>query len=808
MKKIFKFLRYSKDSSSTSKPQSNRRKWWIWGGLFFVLGFFLACIISVYVGILGLQTLVQMEELLQDQPWDLPSRVYARPFEIKVGAQFERAELKERFTRLGYYPAINVQASGEYAWDENGLDLYLRDASSPDGMRRGFPVRVEQVDDVVAGVWNLETGKRLSKLTLEPELLGSIYDPSLEDRRPIPLEDVPQQFLDCLLVSEDESFFEHHGVDFLGIMRAVWVNLKRGRYAQGGSTITQQLVRNLFLTRKRTLKRKADEAFMAILLELTRTKEQILELYINECYFGQAGSVSISGLRQGARYYFGTEPRHLNLAQSAMLVALLRGPNYYNPFKYPERLKKRRDFILARLAQEGTINDDQRDEAMAQPLPDIPSSLMGTAPYVVDAVRRKLADTLTFSELQSEGYSIFTTIDAHYQQIAQDALRKGLENLEENYPRLKRSEKPLEGALVSIDPQSGAVLAMASGRDFKTSPYNRVLLAQRPIGSVIKPFLYLYALDGTKQDQFNWRPNSLLTDYPITIQTPSGPWTPQNYDRTYHGEVTLRYALEESLNVPAVRLAQQLGIERVAQFFEKVGISNPPRVPSLVLGTVEMSPIQVAKLYTIFLNEGNRITPQYIQSVLLTDQTRLPISPPESVSVASRISSFQILSILQGVFERGTAHRAHSLGWTGIAAGKTGTTDEKKDAWFVGMTPDLITVVWVGFDQPESTGLTGSTGALPIWVDYMSDIKPNGNQVMFEIPPGVKQIPVSYENGSLNPAEDELVVNEYFPVDHFGADRPHEETRSQDEHQQSNETGVRALPDVDITGQPLESENR
>ncbi|HOL92801.1 MAG TPA: PBP1A family penicillin-binding protein [bacterium] len=714
----------------------------------FTGGCLVTFLVLLYIGSYVLRNLSLMERVLSDTPWNLPSRVYAQPFEIAVGAPIDESQLKDRLVSQGYYPTVSVQVSGEYSRDEQGWDFFLRDAETPDGKRPGFPVRCEIREGVVAGLWNRDTGQHLARVTLEPEVLGSIYDPSYEDRRPIPLDDVPPRFIQCLLASEDKSYFEHRGVDPAGILRAFYVNLKRGHYAQGGSTITQQLVRNMFLTRNKTLRRKVDEALMAVLLEMTRSKEQILQLYINECYFGQAGSVSIAGLRQAARYYFGTEPRDLNLSQCALLVALLRGPNYYNPFKYPERVKQRRDQILSRMTEEGTITPEERDQAVAEPLPSAPRSLAGSAPFVVDAVQRRLADMLLPEELQTEGYSIYTTIDMRLQNAAQEAVQEGLEELEKEKPDLKVKDQLLQAALVSIDPYSGAVLALVGGRDFQVSSFNRALLGKRPIGSVIKPFIYLKAMQGAKEGLYDLSPNSYLDDSPVAIQTPFGAWTPQNFNKHFLGPVTLRRALEESLNVPTVRLSQMIGIDVLADFLEGLGFPPLMRVPSLALGTIDLTPLEVAGLYTLFVNQGIRSTPHFIRTVRSGSNSRLPLEAPDSVPLVSPEAAYQVLSMMQGVFERGTANVAYRMGWKGIAAGKTGTSDDRQDSWFVGAVPDLITVVWVGFDRPQPTGLTGSSGALPIWVKFMTKIYPQGNSEPFPAPKGLEERKVDRLTGN------------------------------------------------------------
>ncbi len=773
-----------------------------------ILGGVITLFLMFFLGIYVIQTYARMEDLLQGTPWNLPTRIYGRSYELFVGSEIKRSNIIDRLVQLGYYPVSSVQSSGEYSWDEKGLDLHLHDIPTMDGNRQGFPVRLEVSNNVIIGIWNSDTGKHLSSVMLDPELLGSIYDPSTEDRRPMLLEAVPQQYIDCLLLSEDNDFFKHHGVDPLGIARAFWINLKEQRYAQGGSTITQQLVRSLFLTRKRTIRRKAEEALMAVLLEITRSKDQILELYINECYYGQAGAINIAGLRQASRYYFGTEPRDLTLPQCAMLIAMLRGPNYYNPFKYPERVKKRRDYILARMCQQGKISAEERDQAMETPLPEAPHSLSGSAPYVVDAVRRSLSDLFDVKELQTKGYSIFTTIDPHLQSTAQQALREGLSSLEENYPGLKQSSQTLQAALIAIDPYSGAVRAMVGGRNFGESQYNRVLLAERPVGSVIKPFLALCALEGTYRGDYEWTPNSLLNDLPITIQTPSGPWTPQNYSRENRGLVTLRRTIEHSINVPTVRLSQRIGIDVFADFLKKLGVQSPPRVPTLVLGTLELTPYKVAGMYTPFPNRGEKASPFFIQSIITTDDEKIRLSPPSLKTVASPEASYQVLSMLEGVFKRGTASISRQLGWKGIAAGKTGTTDDRRDAWFVGMTPDLITVVWAGHDEPESTGLTGSMGALPIWIKFMNQIYPEGNQEPFPVPGNLVRHRIYYSTGELAYEDGPNVINEYFLKNTIEEEEPSIKKPAPVRKEEVNEKEffTRPLPNVDIPESRISNE--
>ena len=569
--------------------------------------------------------------------------------------------------------------------------------------------------------------KRRCRHSREPALLSSIYDPQVEDRSLVRLTEIPQSLIDALLVLEDQSFYDHPGVDLKGIVRAFWINFRESRVVQGGSTVTQQLVRNLFLNREQTFTRKIQEALLACLLELTKTKEEILELYFNECYLGQDGSINICGIRQGARYYFNTEPKHLSVSQSALLVAILKGPNYYNPYRFPQRVLERRNLILHNLHKKGMIDAATCKQALAEPIPEKPYPIRNVYPAAADMIQRLKPAFIDSQQLQEEGFSIYTTLDTHLQRAAESALLEGLQELTQKHSAIRQSDEPLNGSIICIDPRDGSIRALVGGRLTRTEPFNRVLLAKRPVGSVIKPFLYLYALQQTEDGLARWFPNSILEDSPVTIQLESGTWSPQNYTNRYKGAVTLRYALEHSLNMPAVRLSQEIGIDDFARFMKYMELENVPAVPSLALGTLELSSFEVAKIFTLFANQGQMITPHVIQSIWNPQQQVVYHHPATRTTIAHPEATFQVLSMLEGVFQRGTAASAHQQGWKGIAAGKTGTTNDYHDAWFVGMTPELLTVVWVGYDHPKRTGLTGGQGALPIWCDFMQRVYPEGN---------------------------------------------------------------------------------
>jgi penicillin-binding protein 1B len=739
--------------------------------LAFGCGLILSTTLFIWLTLEIFETNIYMGKLFREQPWNLPSRVYARPFRLEIGETIPQQQLTQYLDTLQYRQVDTINGQGQYALSPPHIIVSPRGMMNRNSKTAVDTVRITWEGRTLASIQNRSTKEPLTLFDLEPLLLSTIYDERVEERIPVPLSQMPSHLVDCLLLSEDRSFYEHAGIDSWGILRAGIANLRDKRTAQGGSTITQQLLRSLVLTRRKTFARKFQEVLLAYQLEQTKPKEDILELYLNNCYLGQAGSINICGVNQGARFYFNSTLQDLSLAQSAMLVAILPGPNLYNPFKAPDRVKTKRDIILTAMLHEKKITQPQYDAALAEPLPTKPTSITNAYPKASHITRLFLAEDFQKNTLEANGLSILSTLDFQIQQLAETAVAESLQKLEHENPTLKQADNPLQAALVCLDAQTGSVLALVGGRDSKDD-FNRAIQSKRPIGSIIKPFIYLYAFEQTKLGQAEWFPNSLIIDEPVTYVTiENEEWKPENYTKRFIGPVTLRCSLENSLNVPAIKLAHEINLDAFSIFLNKSLLVNSIPIHSLPLGTIEMSPLDVAGLYTTFTNAGILKKPHFIDSILDANFNKTWSASAQNKPYASSQSTFQVLSILQGVMERGTAKAAKTWGWKGIAAGKTGTTTSFFDSWFVGFTPEVITVVWLGFDKPVNTTLTGGKGALPVWVNFMNKLYPNGNNNDFQSPPGLLALHVDYETGKLLPSTDKNGIQEFFLEDKFDKDQ-------------------------------------
>jgi penicillin-binding protein 1B len=570
----------------------------------------------------------------------------------------------------------------------------------------------------------------------EPELLSGFFNQTWEERDLVQLSQVPSHLTDAIITIEDSRFYEHGGLDLRSILRAFLANLKEGEVVQGGSTLTQQLVKNFFLTQDRTWSRKLNEALMAYILEAKYSKNEILEAYLNEIYMGQQGNMSIHGIGKAAQFFFGKEVGNLTLEESALLAGLIKSPNSLSPYHNPERAEKRRNWVLLKMMEQGKIQEASYQKALNRKT--TPRGFVGSfhqAPYFIDFVKQQLQEYYPPEILHSDGLRIFTTLDTDIQREAEASLQKGLKNLEEDFPSLKR-ENPLDqiqGSLVVVQPQTGYVKAMVGGRNYSVSQFNRVTQAKRQPGSLFKPFVYL---TGISQNRSGMKDSitgaTLVEDTPISIPVvekgQKKEWAPENYDHTFHGSVTLRTALESSLNAATVRLAQTVGINEITKTATAIGISSPlDQVPSLALGTSEVSPLEMATAYTTLANQGIKTTLLSIKQVLDKGGKILQNREIQVEKVITPQNAYLMTYLLQGVVEHGTASGVRALGYKGPVAAKTGTTSDYRDAWFVGYTPELLGLVWVGFDRNDSTYLTGSRAALPIWVDLMKRISSGVN---------------------------------------------------------------------------------
>ena len=699
---------------------------------------------------------VQVESRFQGRLFHLPGAVYSRSLVLERGVDIDRVGLRDHLRRLGYRRVSGSRvARGEYAVGRREIRIGRRPFRYPDRAEPGGLLLVRHDRSGEIESLRDERGARLRSAVLEPERLGSFYAESWEERRLVQLSDVPAHLITALLTIEDQHFFEHWGLDVRRIGGAALANARERRVAQGGSTLTQQLVKNFYLSADRTLVRKAREAVMALLLEARHTKEEILEAYLNEIYLGQRGPVAIHGIGAAARHYFGKDPQDLDLAESALLVGLIRSPGSYSPQRDPEVALARRNFVLDILLEKERISDERFHRARRAPLGAVPPHADDRpALYFLAHVRQELELRHGARTLERDGYSIFTTLDPHRQRLAQRAVARGIRNLEQRFPELVREESPLQAALVALDPRSGELLAMVGGRDFQKSQFNRAVQALRQPGSAFKPVVALAALErnGRGEDEPPYTLASIIEDEPLIVPSWDGDeekeWAPENYSGEYEGQVTLREAIERSLNVPMARLGMSIGFDRIVDVARRLGIeSRLARVPSLALGASEVTLLELTRAYAVMAAQGRRPEIGAIRAVVDEEGKVLEAWEPTSVAAFEPQEIYLVTSALHGVVERGTGRSLRALGYRGPVAGKTGTTNEYRDAWFLGYTPELVVGVWVGFDDNESIGVEGAVAALPIFADFLIGAVGSRGQGEFDRPTGIERIRVNADRG-------------------------------------------------------------
>ncbi|MGH7312586.1 MAG: PBP1A family penicillin-binding protein, partial [Candidatus Rokuibacteriota bacterium] len=635
---------------------------------------------------------------------------------LAPGMNIRALDLAGTLARLRYREVPSAPTSpGQFSRGSAAWDIYLRGLVE-DGPPRPIQLRLELDGERITGL--LHDAAPVAAATLEPEVITSVADRPGEDYRPVRLAEVPLTFLQAILAAEDHRFFEHAGLDLRGLGRAFWVNLKSGRVAQGGSTITQQLVKNRLLGAQRTFGRKLREAWLAAVIEWHYTKEQILESYLNEIYLGQRGGLAIRGVGAAARAYFGKEVHQLTLAEAALVAGMVRAPNSYSPVLNPQRARQRRDTILGRLQDLEQISVADYAAARREPLRIRPAPTPGqVAPYFADFVREELESRLE-GGLGGVGSRVFTTLDPALQRFAEQAIDRGLERLESARPRLKRAEptERLQAALIALDPATGHIRALVGGRDYQQSQFNRAVFAHRQPGSAFKPFVFAAAL-GRLQGEPAFTLATFVEDGPLAIPVDDETWSPRNYQDRYEGRVTVRRALEQSLNSATVRIALETGLDRVIRTARALGLtSRLAPVPAVALGAFEVSPLELARAYLPFANGGLRVDrTTAVRTVRAADGNPGTLEEPGTAQAIAPAEAYVMTSLLEGVIASGTGAAARPVQALGAVAGKTGTTNDARDAWFVGYTSNLLALVWVGFDSGEAHGLSGSDAALPIW---------------------------------------------------------------------------------------------
>ena len=704
--------------------------------------------------------------------------IYAAPRMVRVGSNATLPSIKSYLDSIGYVESTKEADSkrGRYTIKGNSIEIYTSSDALINGARQ-FPnitIAFGGGGKGVAKITDIEMKRHLDSALLEPEMMTALSnDKQRQKQKLVSYKDLPRDYINAVVAIEDRQFFEHSGINFRGIVRALYRDASEGQMQEGGSSITQQLVKNFFLTPERTLKRKVQEMMIAVTLETKLSKEEIFQLYANEIYMGQAGSYSISGVGEAASAYFNKDVVNLTLPEAAFLAGIIRGPSLYSPYRDPERAKARRNQVLDSMADAGLIPRERAEQAKAIDLKIVPkrSALNSDAPYFIDYLQQQLSSEFATRDLSRQSYRVYSTVDMDLQRAADKAVGDTLTGLDQIFFKRKKNPVPLgtlQAALVAMNPKTGEVLAMVGGRDYGQSQLNRAVDANRQPGSVFKPIVYATALntayDKDKEPEEKITAASVFMDAPETFLYGRGQtYSPENFGKTYSNHnVTLRDALTHSLNVVTVRIAEKVGYNKIASMAEKLGLPRPQPFPALALGTAEATPLEIATAYTAFANAGLLTESRLVKRLTNADGVSINESRPQSKQALQPDISFLMTSIMQDVINKGTAARARSMGFTGTAAGKTGTS---RDGWFAGYTPNLVCVVWVGFDDNSELGLEGAKSALPIWAAFMKQaiaLRPELGGDSFPKPEDIKTADIDPTTGMLATDSCPAHRTEYF----------------------------------------------
>lgn len=688
----------------------------------------------VYLGILD----QQIRKKFEGKRWDIPAKVYAHPLDLYVGYALSLKEFEDLLKQLHYCRDSALASEGTYHTQGRQITLKTRSFTFWDGAQESMPLKITFSATAITKITQADLGKNLDIVRMDPVQIGSFFPKLKEDRILIKLADAPIFLKQGLLATEDRDFYQHHGISLRGLARAVLADLRAGELVQGGSTITQQLVKNFYLTSERTLKRKLNELFMAIILDVRYSKNEILEAYYNEIYLGQDGANSVNGFGLASEFYFAQPLKSLSLHQIASLVSLVRGPSYYDPRRYPERSLKRRNLVLDKMLEQGYLTEEQTAEAQVQPLGIVANvqRSLNRYPAFLDLVKKQLGVEYQEKDLTTEGIKIFTTLDTQIQNTLEKTVLKKLAALEKG-----RKSKHLETAVLVTRRENAEIVALIGGRKANEPGFNRALNAVRPIGSLIKPAVYLAALSQPEK----YTTGTLIEDTAIKIDQ----WSPKNYDYKEHGSVPLHEALAHSYNLATVRIGMDVGLKQVANTLQKLGVTREIKLlPSLLLGSASFTPLEVTQMYQTLADQGF-ITPlKAILEVVAGDGKRLQRYPFTTKSGTEPAPTYLVNTLLQEVVREGTARAAYkSLPKSLNLAGKTGTSNDLKDSWFAGFSGDYLSVVWVGRDDNKSAGLSGGNGALPIWVALMKQI---ANQAVdLIVPENIQHVWINPTNGLL-----------------------------------------------------------
>ena len=701
----------------------------------------------------------QASDQFAERPVKQPSRLYGERTTLVAGRSGKVNRLVEELESMGYRRAGRAEPErGRYFLEPGRLAVNLRSFPTPWGWNSGGLVTTRWSGERLTHLtWRGETIERIS---LEPPLLFSYYGPDRQERRPVAVQDLPRNLVQAVLAAEDDRFFQHRGLSWRGIARAALANVRQGGIEQGGSTLTQQLAKNLFLTHERTLIRKLREVVLAVMIDLKYEKEEILSAYLNEIYWGSSSGVNLMGVGAAAWAYFGKEASQLSLCESAVLAGMISSPGGYSPVTKPDRSLARRDWVLGRMEKLQWLEADEAAQALAEPLCVSPQPVNSQlAPYFGDLMTQEAAARFAVKGLDDAGYVLLSTVSYRDQVSAEAAVAWGLKSLEEGWEKDSTVAGPLQAALVSIDPRTGAIRSYIGGRDYRKSQFDRVTQAQRQAGSAFKPVVYAAAFEEQRAS-----PSTMLEDAPLTVALAGQTWSPENSDDRFRGWVSARTALEKSLNVPTARLALDVGLERVVKQARAMGIDSQLHpYPALALGAFEVTPLELASVYAVLAGEGVKRETFGLRGMLDPAGEVLEGKElAEPTRALSAQSTFLVTSLLQGVLDRGTAASVRTQGLMDPLAGKTGTTNDRRDSWFAGYSPDRVSLVWVGYDDNSSTRLSGSRAALPIWANFTWKVRPAGGYTVFGQPEGVTSAVIDSQTGLLATDECPQVLTEVF----------------------------------------------
>lgn len=781
-------------------------------------------VVVLVVAFFALRSLSKrLEERFHATHDSIPTRVYSSVYWIRPGVGASVEELRYRLHERDYREVRpgEVKAPGTYSIEideqKRPLILHVHTNEFP------YPPVAKEVifgnpeADTAAAEYTVTwSGGAVSKVmgpagelpagfTIEPILVARLNEGNKEARKTVPLADIPHTLLEAIELTEDQRFQEHIGFDLRGIARSIWVNIRSGgRAVQGASTITQQLARNMYLNNKRTLLRKLEELFVSVFLELHFTKDEILEKYANEVYFGQSGNIAIHGVAEAAKFYFNKQLEDLTIAEQALMTGIIKGPPFYSPFRHLDRAKVRQEIVLGKMRDAGVITADQFKSSLAEPIRLArASSIQNRAPYFTDMVQAQLLKDLPDQETVGSGYTIFSTLDTYYQQLAEKSVANGVARVEANIAKFveleakrkakqkkrkipakeespvddkpEQGERLVEGVFVAVDPANGQILALVGGRSYEESTFNRALLMKRHIGSLIKPFVYLSALiNGRNPDGTPLNSISKFEDKPFTYEFDKKSWSPKNFEDEFEGTVTMRYALARSINTVAAQVAIATGLDNVVGTARSAGFEGDLRaLPSLSLGAFDAPPLDVTRAYNTLANFGLKRELTSALAILADDGRPIAKFTPRDERALPVEESANIVQLMTSVFEIGTAHPSRAAGFNWPAAGKTGTTNEFRDAWFAGFTRKVLGISWIGFDRDDeivrkhrkALKLTGAVAALPVWTEFMNGAHKNQDPLDLAYPDGaLRKLEVDLISGGKANIRclGQNVVEEYF----------------------------------------------